>query len=101
MRHHAVNPNILESPERIGKFFYFIVTHAQSPHPGINLQMNIGDPSGSVRRSVQRRDHVQAIDDRHERFFDAKLSLPIPEPSQTKYRLPYLRTPQLYSFLWS
>src|SRR5205814_6790574 len=87
MRHHAVHANILEWLKRIRELTHFVVTHAETPHARINLEMNISDLLRFTRRAIKSLDHVQAINDGHEQFVEAKLLLSFPESAQTEYGL--------------
>ena len=87
MRHHAVHANILEWLKRIRELAHLVVTHAETTHARINLEMNISDLLRFTRRAIKSLDHVQPIDDGHERFIEAELFLSFPESAQTEYRL--------------
>src|SRR5437763_390064 len=93
MRHHAVHANVLESLERIRELTHFVITHAEPPHAGINLEMHVRDLLCFACRAIESLNHVQTIDDGHERFVETKLLLSFPESAQTEYRLRDTCTP--------
>src|SRR5258708_24347956 len=83
-RHQSINASIRETRERLTEFPNVFAAHSQTPHSGIDLNVNIGNYAGVPCRTIQRLDHVQPVDNRSQLLVQASILLAFPKSSETK-----------------
>src|SRR5437773_6188225 len=87
MRHQTVQPNVPATLQCLAELQKRFSSHAESTHPGVDFQMNVGDYSAIPRRAIERFDHVGPVNDRSQTFLQAYGLLPIPKPAEAENRL--------------